>query len=177
MNPKYLLLSWISIHNYEQWDNIRKIAGLTAHNNFVNDSKYCFPHNNKKHSYSITFSLHTVAVGHTVEEEPCGVLVAVLDEGHVVTGLDAEHGKQLHPLARVATLPPHTLLQFLGDGQLAVAMGLPPRVEVNLREHIHVWHIMVGNKYLPISWGFCKYFYALVINRSNSSHRSMATTE
>lgn len=111
---------------------------MTAHNNFVNDSKYCFPHNNKKHSYSITFSLHTVAVGHTVEEEPCGVLVAVLDEGHVVTGLDAEHSEQLHPLAREATLPPHTLLQFLGDGQLAVAMGLPPRVEVNLREHIHV---------------------------------------
>lgn len=75
----------------------------------------------------------TVTIGHAVKEEPGGVCAAVLHEGHVVAGFDAQHGEQLHPLAGETALPPRTVLQLLGDGQLAVPVGFPPRVEVNLR--------------------------------------------
>lgn len=80
----------------------------------------------------------TIAVSHAVEEEPGGICAAVLDEGHVVTGLDAQHGEQLHPLAGETALPPRTFLQLLGDGQFAVPMGFPPRVEVNLSHYKQV---------------------------------------
>lgn len=52
----------------------------------------------------------TVTISHTVEEEPGGISAAVLDEGHVVTGFDAQHGEQLHPLTRKTALPPRTIL-------------------------------------------------------------------
>ena len=77
----------------------------------------------------------TVTVGHAVEEEPGGICAAVLHKGHVVTGFDAQHGEQLHPLAGETALPPRTVLQLLGDGQFAVPMGFPPRVEVNLNRN------------------------------------------
>lgn len=80
----------------------------------------------------------TIAVGHAVEEEPGGICAAVLDEGHVVTGFNAQHGKQLHPLAGKTALPPRTFLQLLGDRQFAVPMGFPPRVEVNLNQYKQV---------------------------------------
>lgn len=57
-------------------------------------------------------NLHTVSVSHAVEEEPGGVGSAVFDKGDVVTGLDAEHSKQLHLLVGEGTLPPNTLLQL-----------------------------------------------------------------
>lgn len=91
----------------------------------------------------------TITVGHAVEEEPGGICVAVLDEGHVVTGFDAEHGEQLHPLAGEAALPPRAILQLLGDGQLAVPMGFSPRVEVNLNqcEQVHTITLTVTVAY------------------------------
>lgn len=77
----------------------------------------------------------TVTVGHAVEEEPGGICAAVLHKGHVVTGFDAQHGEQLHPLAGETALPTRTVLQLLGDGQFAVPVGFPPRVEVNLNRN------------------------------------------
>lgn len=74
----------------------------------------------------------TVAVGHAVEEEPGRVAAAVLDKGHVVTGFDAQHGEQLHPLAGEGALATRPVRQLLGHRQLAVPVTLPPRVEVNL---------------------------------------------
>lgn len=74
----------------------------------------------------------TVAVGHAVEEEPGRVAAAVLDKGHVVTGFDAQHGEQLHPLAGKGALPTRSVRQLLGHRQLPVPVTLPPGVEVNL---------------------------------------------
>lgn len=52
----------------------------------------------------------TITVSHAVKEEPGGICAAVLDEGHVVTGFDAQHSEQLHPLAGKTALPPRTFL-------------------------------------------------------------------
>lgn len=38
----------------------------------------------------------TASVCHAVKEEPGVRVRAVFDEGHVMAGLNAEHGKQLH---------------------------------------------------------------------------------
>lgn len=78
--------------------------------------------------------IHTVSISHAVEEEPGRIRAAVLDKGHVVTCFNAQHCKQLHPLAGKAALPPRTILQLLGDTQLTVPMGFPPRMEVNLHQ-------------------------------------------
>lgn len=79
----------------------------------------------------------TVAVGHAVEEEPGRVAAAVLDEGHVVTGFDAQHGEQLHPLAGEGALATHTVRQLFGHRQLPVPVRFPPGVEVNLNRSKH----------------------------------------
>lgn len=84
----------------------------------------------------------TIAVGHAVKEEPGGIRTAVLHEGHVVTRFDAQHGEQLHPLAGKAALPPHTVLQLLGDRQFTVPMGFPSRVEMNLHQYKQKCNIM-----------------------------------
>lgn len=87
----------------------------------------------------------TITVSHAVEEEPGGICSAVLDKGHIVTSFDAQHSEQLHPLAGKTALSPSTVLQLLGDGQLTMPMGFPPRVEVNLnrykREHTIAQHV------------------------------------
>lgn len=77
----------------------------------------------------------TITVSHAVEEEPGRIGAAVLDEGHIVTGFDAEHSKQLHPLAGKRALTSRTVLELLGDGQFAVSMGFPLRVKVNLNQY------------------------------------------
>lgn len=41
----------------------------------------------------------TLSVGHAVEEDPVLFVGPVFDEGHVVAGLDAEHGEQLQPVS------------------------------------------------------------------------------
>lgn len=76
----------------------------------------------------------TVTVSHAIEEEPGRVRAAVLDKGHIVTGFDAQHSEQLHPLAGKHALPPRTVLQLFGHGQLTVPMSFPPRVEMNLNQ-------------------------------------------
>lgn len=80
----------------------------------------------------------TITVSHAVKEEPGGICAAVLDKGHVVTGFDAQHGEQLHPLAGKTALPPRTILQLFGDRQFAMPMSFPPRVEMNLNQNEQV---------------------------------------
>lgn len=75
----------------------------------------------------------TVAVGHAVEEEPGGVVPAVLDEGHVVAGLDAQHRKQLHLLRGHAAVPPVPVRQVLGKGQRVEFMTLSLGMKMNLQ--------------------------------------------
>lgn len=74
-------------------------------------------------------------VGHAVEEHPVLVLGAVFNEGDVVTGLDAEHGEELHLLAGdpLASLGAPAL-KLLRDMQPGGFVGSAAVVGVNLRE-------------------------------------------
>lgn len=59
---------------------------------------------------SVMSQPRTITVCHAVEEEPGRLCTAVLDEGHVMTGFDAEHGEQLHPLTGKKALTTRTVL-------------------------------------------------------------------
>lgn len=61
-----------------------------------------------------------------------------------MTRFNAQHCEQLHPLAGKAALPPRTVLQLLGDTQLTVPVGFPPRVEVNLQRHQQEHELILG---------------------------------
>lgn len=74
----------------------------------------------------------TVSIRHAVEEEPGGFGGAVLDEGHVVAGLDAQHGEELHALSGEDALAADALQQLPWHRQPAVPVGLPPGVQVDL---------------------------------------------
>lgn len=63
-----------------------------------------------RHLGDVETVLPSITVSHAVKEEPGGICAAVLDEGHVVTGFDAQHSEQLHPLAGKTALPPRTFL-------------------------------------------------------------------
>lgn len=80
-------------------------------------------------------SILTVPVGHAVKKHPVLVLGAVFNEGDVVTGLDAEHGEELHllpgdPLASLGA----PALKLLRDVQPGGFVGSAAVVGVNLRE-------------------------------------------
>lgn len=74
----------------------------------------------------------TLSVGHAVEEDPVVFVGPVFDEGHVVAGLDAEHGEQLQPVSgqgvgdAAAQVP---LRDVQGGGLVGAALG----VRVHLR--------------------------------------------
>lgn len=88
----------------------------------------------------------TITISHAVEEEPGRICAAVLDEGHIVTGFDAEHSKQLHPLAGKRALTSHTFLELLWDGQFAVSMGFPLGVEMNLNQYYQIHNMVCSIK-------------------------------
>lgn len=54
----------------------------------------------------------TLSVRHAVEEDPVFAAGAVLDEGHVVAGLDAEHGKQVQLVSGQSVGTPVTFVTF-----------------------------------------------------------------
>lgn len=75
----------------------------------------------------------TVSVGHAVEEHPVVILRAILHKGHIVTGLDAEHCKELHLLMRdLLAAPGAPGVEFLWDVQLSWLVGFAAVVGVNL---------------------------------------------
>lgn len=73
--------------------------------------------------------IFTFPVCHAVEKQPVGVEGPVLDEAHVMAGLDARHGEERHSLAGAVQgarpLSP-------GDAYLHRAVGRPFLVTVNL---------------------------------------------
>lgn len=75
----------------------------------------------------------TIPICHAVEEEPGGVVPAVLDKGHVVAGLDAQHCKQLHLLRGDAAVPPVPVWQILGKWQWVEFMTLSLGMKMNLQ--------------------------------------------
>lgn len=75
----------------------------------------------------------TIPICHAVEEEPGGVVPAVLDEGHVVAGLDAQHREQLHLLRGDAAVPPVPVRQVLRKRQRIEFMTLSLGMKMNLQ--------------------------------------------
>ena len=74
----------------------------------------------------------TFSVRHAVEEDPVLGARSVFDEGHVVAGLDAEHGEQLQLVSGQSLRGQASQVTF-GDVQIRRLMGLPLRVTVHLR--------------------------------------------
>lgn len=81
----------------------------------------------------------TVPVSHAVEEHPVLVLGAVFHKGDVVAGLDAEHGEELHLLARdLLAAPDVPTMKLFGDVQPRCLVGFALVVGVNLRRSVRV---------------------------------------
>lgn len=54
--------------------------------------------------------LSSVSICHAVKEEPCRICISIFDKGHIVTGFNTKHSKELHPLSGEAALSSHALL-------------------------------------------------------------------
>lgn len=79
----------------------------------------------------------TFSVRHAVEEDPVMAAGAVFDEGHVVTGLDAEHGKQVQLVPGQNTWTPVTSVTF-GNVQRRALVCAALRMRVHLQKHTSV---------------------------------------
>lgn len=67
-----------------------------------------------------------MSVCHAVKEEPGVRVRAVFEEGHIVAGLNAEHGKQLHGVSGDRSI------RGRGGRQGSGGVGLPRGVAVDL---------------------------------------------
>lgn len=76
----------------------------------------------------------TLSVRHAVEEDPVPAAGAVSDEGHVVAGLDAEHGKQLQPVSGQSVPTPVTQVTCRNVHRRAVVCAAL-RMRVHLQRH------------------------------------------
>ena len=75
----------------------------------------------------------TVPIGHAVEEEPGRVVFAILHEGHVVAGFDAQDREELHLLAGDAAVPPVPVRQVFGERHRVGLMIQPLGMKVDLK--------------------------------------------
>lgn len=79
----------------------------------------------------------TLSVRHAVEEDPVLAAGAVFDEGHVVAGLDAQHGKQVQFVSGQNGRTPVTCVTF-GNVQRRAPVCAALRMHVHLQKHTSV---------------------------------------
>lgn len=65
-----------------------------------------------------------MSVGHAVKEEPGVRVRAVFDKGHVVTGVNAEHGEQLHGAPGYGAVNGYICCDCYSTGRVILTSGM-----------------------------------------------------